>query len=188
MEIPIYLFTGFLEAGKTKLIQETLSDPGFNNGKENILVVLCEEGEEEFNPFECPGDGKNLSVEVIERIEQINSDKLSALQRKNKATRIIIEYNGMWNCKDLVLPDDWGVEQQITTIDATTFPMYYANMKSMVAEMVRKNTFSLPLKKSLSLRVAASISAMGQPFIPALIISRYISETNGSEETIRSGI
>ena len=45
----------------------------------------------------------------------------------------------MWNCKDLILPDDWGVELQITTIDASTFPMYYSNMKSLVAEMVRKS-------------------------------------------------
>ena len=27
MEIPVYLFTGFLEAGKTKFIQETLENP-----------------------------------------------------------------------------------------------------------------------------------------------------------------
>ena len=44
--IPVYLFTGFLEAGKTKFIAQTLSDPRFNTG-ESTLVILCEEGEEE---------------------------------------------------------------------------------------------------------------------------------------------
>lgn len=32
-EIPVYLFTGFLDAGKTKFIQETLEDVRFNNGE-----------------------------------------------------------------------------------------------------------------------------------------------------------
>ena len=44
-EIPVYLFTGFLDAGKTKFIQETLEDVRFNNG-ESTLLLLCEEGEE----------------------------------------------------------------------------------------------------------------------------------------------
>ena len=46
-EIPVYLFTGFLDAGKTKFIQETLEDVRFNNG-ESTLLLLCEEGEEEY--------------------------------------------------------------------------------------------------------------------------------------------
>ena len=47
MEIPVYIFTGFLEAGKTKFIQETLEDARFNDG-ERTLLLLCEEGIEEF--------------------------------------------------------------------------------------------------------------------------------------------
>ena len=41
-DIPVYLFTGFLEAGKTRFIQETLEDKRFNNG-ERTLILLCEE-------------------------------------------------------------------------------------------------------------------------------------------------
>lgn len=37
------------------------------------------------------------------------------------------------------LPWHWTVEQQVTTIDASTFPMYYNNMKTFLAEMVRKS-------------------------------------------------
>ena len=47
METAVYLFTGFLEAGKTKFIKETLEDPNFNNPERRYLVILCEEGEEE---------------------------------------------------------------------------------------------------------------------------------------------
>ena len=45
-DMPVYLFTGFLEGGKTKFIQETLEDRRFCNGERTLLLV-CEEGEEE---------------------------------------------------------------------------------------------------------------------------------------------
>lgn len=54
MSIPVYLFTGFLDAGKTAFIQETLEDPGFNTG-EKTLVLLCEEGENEYRPERFAG-------------------------------------------------------------------------------------------------------------------------------------
>ena len=42
-EIPVYLFTGFLEGGKTHIIQESMADERFNTG-EKTLIILCEEG------------------------------------------------------------------------------------------------------------------------------------------------
>ena len=43
-EFPVYLFTGFLESGKTKFIKETLADPKFNAGEKTLLVV-CGRGD-----------------------------------------------------------------------------------------------------------------------------------------------
>ena len=48
MAVPVYLFTGFLDSGKTKFIQETLEDPRFDTG-ENTLLLVCAEGEEEYD-------------------------------------------------------------------------------------------------------------------------------------------
>ena len=42
-DIPVYAFTGFLDSGKTKFIQETLEDPRFNAGEKTLLLVF-EEG------------------------------------------------------------------------------------------------------------------------------------------------
>lgn len=134
--IPVYMINGFLESGKTEFIKYTIAQPYFQS-KGTTLLILCEEGEVE---YEAKLLKKSRTVvELIEEEEDFTIEHLEELAAKHKPTRIIIEYNGMWNCKDLYLPDDWGVEQQITTIDATTFPMYYTNMKSMVAEMVRKS-------------------------------------------------
>lgn len=52
-EIPVYLFVGFLESGKTKFIQETFEDPNFDSGDKTLLLI-CEEGEEEYNPKSSP--------------------------------------------------------------------------------------------------------------------------------------
>lgn len=133
---PVYIINGFLESGKTEFIVYTLAQPYFQlRGK--TLLVLCEEGEVEY-------DEKLLkdSKTILERMEEeadFTPSALMELDKKYKPERIIIEYNGMWNFKNMKLPWHWTVEQQITCIDASTFPMYYTNMKSLLAEMVKKS-------------------------------------------------
>ena len=58
-DVPVYLFTGFLEAGKTKFIQETLEDKRFNTG-EKTLLLICEEGIEEYAPDQFAADGVQI--------------------------------------------------------------------------------------------------------------------------------
>lgn len=133
---PVYIINGFLESGKSEFITYTLEQPYFQiRGK--TLILLCEEGEVEYEDALLR---KSRSVvEVIEEEEDFNPTNLIELEKKHKPERIVIEYNGMWNFKNMKLPWHWKVEQQITTIDASTFPMYFNNMKSLVAEMVRKS-------------------------------------------------
>lgn len=133
---PVYIINGFLESGKTEFINFTLDQPYFQvSGK--TLLLLCEEGEVEYDPYVLKRS--NTIVEVIENEEDFTVDKMVELEKKHRPERIIIEYNGMWKFRDLRLPWHWRVEQQITTIDASTFPMYFNNMKSMVADMLRKS-------------------------------------------------
>lgn len=134
--IPVYLINGFLESGKTEFIKYTLSQPYFQT-KGTTLLLLCEEGELEYE--ESLLKKTRTVLEVVEEEEEFTSEHLMELEKKYKPERIIIEFNGMWNMKELKLPIHWSIDQQITMIDAGTFPMYYTNMKSMVAEMVRKS-------------------------------------------------
>lgn len=133
---PIYVINGFLESGKTEFITYTLAQPYFQS-KGKTLILLCEEGEIEYEEsllMQC-----RAVVEVIEDEEDFTPAKLIELEKKHKPERIIIEYNGMWNYKEMKLPWHWKIEQQITTIDASTFPAYYTNMRSLLAEMIRKS-------------------------------------------------
>ena len=133
---PVYIINGFLESGKTEFISYTLGQPYFQV-KGKTLLLLCEEGEVEYDDILLKASRTEL--ELIEDEEDFTPSHLIELEKKHKPERIIIEYNGMWNFKNMKLPWHWSVEQQITTIDASTFPMYFNNMKTFLAEMVRKS-------------------------------------------------
>ncbi|MBQ2995527.1 MAG: GTPase [Peptococcaceae bacterium] len=132
--IPVYFINGFLESGKTEFINFTIEEDYFKID-ELTLIIACEEGEKEYEP-EALENG-NAVLEYLDGESDFTLKNLSALAEKHQPERIIIEYNGMWNPKDILLPENWSMEEQITLIDATTFAMYYANMRSRIAEMMR---------------------------------------------------
>lgn len=133
---PVYMINGFLESGKTEFICYTLAQPYFQI-KGKTLLIVCEEGEVEYDASLL---SKSRTVmEVIEEEEEFNTSNLVELEKKHRPERIIIEYNGMWNFKNMKLPWHWNIEQQITTIDASTFSMYFTNMRSLLEEMLRKS-------------------------------------------------
>ena len=133
---PVYVINGFLESGKTEFITYTLAQPYFQI-KGRTLLIVCEEGEVEYD--EKLLARSRTDMVVIDEEEDFNTSHLIELEKKYRPERIIIEYNGMWNFKNMKLPWHWTVEQQITTVDASTFPMYFTNMKSLLAEMIRKS-------------------------------------------------
>ena len=64
-EIPVYLFYGFMDSGKTSLVKETLFQNGFANDLDRAVLIVCEDGDEEYD------EKKLASIGVsIERIEQ----------------------------------------------------------------------------------------------------------------------
>lgn len=133
---PVYVINGFLESGKTEFISFTLDQPYFQT-RGTTLLILCEEGEKEYDRFLLKRT--RTEVELIEDEGDFTPSRLMELEKKHKPERIIIEYNGMWNYKNAKLPWHWKIEQQITIIDASTFPMYYTNMRSLLAEMIRNS-------------------------------------------------
>lgn len=133
---PVFIINGFLESGKSEFITYTLNQPYFQI-KGKTLIVLCEEGEVEYTPELLKRS--NSVIEMIEEEEEFTPAKLLELEKKHKPERIIIEYNGMWNFKNMKMPWHWRTEQQITTIDGSTFSMYYTNMRSLLAEMIRNS-------------------------------------------------
>ena len=133
MEVAVYLFTGFLEAGKTKFISETMRDPNFNNGSHKYLIITCEDGEEEYDPSDMPS---NVSFASFDDPQRITVDRLSAMQKRAGADIIVVEYNGMWTLDTFynALPDNFMVYQEIFIADSTTILSYNANMRQLVVD------------------------------------------------------
>ena len=133
MEIPVYLFTGFLESGKTKFIQETLENEEFNT-KEKTLVLMCEEGIEGLDTSRFAVE--NVTVLNIENAEDINKKNIGKINQKYTPERVLIEYNGMWKIDDIYksFPADWSVYQEIFTANAQSFINYNQNMRTLTVD------------------------------------------------------
>lgn len=129
-EKPIYLFTGFLGAGKTTFIKETLENHEFGDDGRTLLLI-CEEGDVEYEPKKFVGPG--VRVEVINSEDEINPANLSKIAAPGDFDRIVVEYNGMWENQKLfaAMPRGWVIAQEMALFDAGTFMMYNQNMRQL---------------------------------------------------------
>ena len=91
IKIPVYMINGFLESGKTDFISFTISQDYFRTG-ERTLLVLCEEGEQEYDPKTLKRT--NTILEVIEDEEDFTVDALNYLVNKDKVSRVIMVSDG----------------------------------------------------------------------------------------------
>lgn len=135
-EISVYLFLGFLESGKTKFIQETLEDPRMNTGERTVLLI-CEEGEEEYSPKSFAVD--NVAVVTLESADELSLENLEHITKKYSAQRVVVEYNGTWLLEQFfdAMPENWVINQMLTFFDANTFLNYNANMRQLVFDKIQ---------------------------------------------------
>lgn len=135
-EIPVYLFTGFMDSGKTSLVMETLFENDFGGGAKGV-IIMCEDGEKEYDLNRLASI--NVSMTSIENEEDFNLDTLKKIQEEYQPEQVFIEYNGTWGIDKILeakLPDKWVLVQTLTTIDSTTFDLYLNNMRVMMQENV----------------------------------------------------
>lgn len=139
----VYVILGFLEAGKTSLIRDLLEDELFDDKSKSLLLV-CEEGEEEYSDTLL--QKTNAVCEYIEEEEAFCGKVVEKYLKKHRPDRIIIEYNGMWRTAHIpeiyeALEDIFfDREVYIQTIDVVndeTFALYTKNMPSMMVDHYR---------------------------------------------------
>lgn len=135
-EIPVYLFSGFMDSGKTSLVQETLFENNFGEGAKGI-IIMCEDGEKEYD--EAKLATINIKLVTIDSEEEFTLEKLNEINKSYLPEQVFIEYNGTWGMDkilDAPLPDGWTIVQHLTTVDSTTFDLYMNNMRAMMQEQV----------------------------------------------------
>lgn len=135
-EIPVYLFTGFMDSGKTSLVEETLFENNFGDGAKG-LIIMCEDGEKEYDEEKLRT--VNFKLASIDTEEEFTSERLNQIQNEYMPQQVFIEYNGTWGMDRILeadLPKGWVLVQTLTTVDSTTFKMYINNMRAMMQEQV----------------------------------------------------
>ncbi len=143
MEKPVFIINGFLDSGKTTFIKETLQDPQFLDGGK-VLLILCEEGEEEYD--EVAYAKRGIHIVSVEKEEQLTDEFLFGLEMFYQPHMIMIELNGMWKVENLLernLPEEWALAQIITIADATTFEAYMKNMRSLMLEEMKYSDIAI---------------------------------------------
>jgi uncharacterized repeat protein (TIGR03943 family) len=138
-EIPVYFFYGFMDSGKTTLVKETLFENGFADDLDRFLLIVCEDGDEEYDEKAINAIGGTLVT--IENEEDFTEENLQKLTDAYKPEAVFIEYNGTWEVGPIYEmdgPKDWTIVQALATVDATTFEMYMLNMRTMMSEQLFK--------------------------------------------------
>ena len=133
MDIPVYLFAGFLDSGKTSFINGILRD-GFA-AEDRTLLVCCEEGTEEYDPKVL----RNVTVVNVEEETGLTRDFLKRCEKKHHPKQVLIEFNGMWSIGQFyqdALPNNWVLYQIMTTVEAATFEMYAKNLGQLMMEKI----------------------------------------------------
>jgi len=152
MDIPVYLITGFLDAGKTDFINGILKD-GFA-AEDRTLLLCCEEGETEYDPKSL----FNVFTYTVDDPAQLTPEFFKKLEKQYRPKQVIIEFNGMWSFEPLYregLPANWILYQIMCLVDATTFEPYLRNMgqlmmeKILNADMIIFNRCNEELRKAL---------------------------------------
>ena len=135
-EVPVYLFTGFMDSGKTTLIHETLYDNEFGKDAKN-LIICCEDGDVEYDEEKLKTIRGHLVM--LENQEELTEAKLRELDIRFQPDQVFVEYNGTWEVGpflEMDLPSGWVLVQSLATVDADTFEMYLANMRAMMMEQM----------------------------------------------------
>jgi len=137
MEIPVYLFTGLLESGKTTLVHEVAGEEDFLEPGTTVLIQ-CEEGETSYDQDFL--EEYDIVLMEIEDQEQMNELFWRRIERDYDLAQILIEYNGMWEMDALFdsgMPEDWFVGGIYSTVNGETAELYVQNMRKMFMEPLR---------------------------------------------------
>ena len=133
-EIPVFLFNGFLDSGKTTLIKEIIEGEKSYHGY-NTLIIAFEDGENGYDEEWIKNN--EINVVIVEDEEFKDELFFYELVKKYKPKQIVMELNAFIDFDELRMPRNFAVYQEVTLFDASKFELYYINMKPLINRMVQ---------------------------------------------------
>ena len=136
MQIPVYLFTGFLDAGKTTLICRMLEERQLNLAGQPTLLLVCEAGLKEY-PQELL-EQYHIQPVRIRRMEECTQEYLTSLQETSGCRAVIAELNGFWPCSVIEgnMPENWVIREKYFCADANTIGMFSSNLQGQTGDKI----------------------------------------------------
>ena len=133
-QIPVFLFNGFLDSGKTTLIKEIIESEEAYHGF-NTLIIAFEDGEIEYSD-----DWKKeneVNVVIVDDDSVLDELYFYEILKKYQPKQVVIELNAFVDMNEIKFPRNFVVYQEITLFDARKFELYYNNMKPLINSMVQ---------------------------------------------------
>ena len=156
---PVFMFTGFVESGKTTMIQRWLTQDFFKE-QEKVVIIACEDG---FTEYENLAD--NVVLYMVENKEDFNAEFLAEIEKKDAPTAVLLENNCMVSAEevlDIEWPENWDLVQISAMIDASKFDQQMKNMRSIMTAQFKYATVVVFNRcdentKKLQLRAAVKV-------------------------------
>lgn len=130
VQVPVFLINGFLESGKTTLIKDIINNDS-KLQKLDTLLIVCETGEVEYEEEFIKSN--HIDIVYVENEEELTKEFFEKLDKDFEPARVVIEYNPFFNVETIknALPEIYIMSQNITMIDASTFGIYFNNMRQI---------------------------------------------------------
>ena len=126
------LINGFLDAGKTFYIRESIQNDYFH--KYGTTLILCfEQGEEEYDLAALTE--RRTSVAYHDGTEDVLAFCRRSI-REHRPDRIYVEMNAMTEGLREQLPEELRVTFSVTLLDWATMPLYFRNYRQLIQRMV----------------------------------------------------
>ena len=136
-EIPVFIFNGFLDSGKTTLIKEIIDgDERYQN--KGTLIVSFEDGEVEYEKEWLDKTNINLVIVDDEMLE--DETFFYDIITKYDPDKIIFELNAFVDLNNYRFPKNLNIYQEVAIFDANRFEIFNNNMKPIINQMVKYAT------------------------------------------------
>ena len=94
MKLPVYLFAGFLDSGKSTLLRTKVEQGDIPTDGPSLLL-LCENGQTGFSPEWCAR--YQITPLRFKTPAELTAAAVGTALQTQPYQRVLVEYNGMWD-------------------------------------------------------------------------------------------
>ncbi|MFW2488993.1 GTP-binding protein [Clostridium chromiireducens] len=146
MKINIEIVTGFLSSGKTTFINSLLNESQVEG--EKVLIFQLEQGKMRISEF-----NNSIKVQAVNDVRDLNEEMIYSIDEYNP-NRIIIEYNGTSDLKELIDILNQKIYRECCKITTIFFVADGKNLRQYIDNI---GSFMIPFIQSANMVIINNI-------------------------------